>query len=216
MKRARSSERKTPYDANINWEKASILFKQPLIRRQNNSSHPSVKNILHLLAGAGTVGLMFMFPGAAVGIGSLVLGERKYSRWRTKQVIYQLAKQQYIKVKEEDNGKTTVTIMRKGLAKALTYRLEDMQLAKPKKWDNKWRVIIFDIPEKYKKVRDIFRMRLRQLGLYQLQESVYVSPYKCFNEIEFLRELYGVAFTVRYLLVDKLEDDNFLRQHFEL
>ena len=100
--------------------------------------------------------------------------------------------------------------------RALTYQLDTMMVRKPKRWDKKWRVVIFDIPEKYRRVRDIFRSRLRQLSLYQLQESVYISPYPCFSEIEFLRELYGVSFTVSYLLVDRIEDDELLRSHFEL
>jgi len=59
-------------------------------------------------------------------------------------------------------------------------------------------------------------MRLRQLGLYQLQKSVFVSPYPCFDEIEFLRELYGERLSVQYLLVEKLEDDDWLRDRFQL
>ncbi len=57
---------------------------------------------------------------------------------------------------------------------------------------------------------------LRQLELYPLQKSVFVSPYPCFDEVEFLRELYGVAFTVRYLLVERIEKDEFLKQHFNV
>lgn len=215
MKRKKSSKAINLY-VNINWEKAALLFKQSFPKAKSNRLYPTAKEILHLLAGVGTVGLMFMFPGAGAGIGALVLGDRTYSRWRTKHIISQLAKQKFVKVKEHEDGKVTVTITKRGLVRALTYRLDDMQLVRPKKWDNKWRVVIFDIPEKYKKARDIFRIRLRQLGLYQLQESVYVSPYKCFNEVEFLRELYGIAFTVRYLLVEKMEDDSFLKQHFGL
>ena len=102
------------------------------------------------------------------------------------------------------------------MVKALTYRLDTLMITKPKRWDKKWRVVIFDIPIKYNRVRDIFRSRLVQMGMYQLQESVYIYPYSCFSEIEFLRELYGVPFTARYLLVEHIENDDFLKYHFEL
>ncbi len=206
--------RHTPY-AKIDWEKAQVLFQKPLPPAEKHS-YPAVKNLLHILAAAGTIGLIFAFPGAAPVLGSLILGNQSHDRWKTKQVLKRLAKQKFLKIKENNNNTVTVTITKQGMLRALTYNLESMRLERSKKWDKKWRVVIFDIPEKYKRVRDVFRQRLQQLGLYQLQDSVYVSPDKCFDEIEFLRELYGVAFTVQYLLVEKLENDSFLERHFEL
>ena len=208
-------KRHNPY-AKIDWEKAAVLFRQSLPKTDKARRYPEVKEILHVLAAAGTVGLMFVAPGAGAVVGSMLLGNNSYRSWRTRQLLERLAKQKYVSVEEKDNGKVTVKITKQGMIRAITYELESMRLEKLTKWDGKWRVIIFDIPEKSRHVRDVFRMRLRQLGLYRLQESVYVSPYPCFNEVEFLRELYGVAFTVRYLLVEKLEDDAFLKRHFQL
>lgn len=205
----------SPY-SNIDWEKASTLFQHSIPIQKSPSNYPSAKEILRVLAVAGAIGLVFAFPGAAPAIGTLVLGKQKYDRWQTKQVITRLHKQKYVKVEYLEKGKVQVKITKNGLVRALTYEIEKMNLNKPKRWDKKWRIVIFDIPETYKRVRDLFRMRLGQLGLYQLQESVYVSPIPCFDEIEFLRELYGIAFTVRYLLVENIEDDEFLKSHFQI
>lgn len=203
-----------PY-AHIDWEKAGKLFRQPILPSKK-SSFPPVKHILHTLAKVGAIGMIFAFPGAAPAIGSLILGENSYDRWKTKKILMQLKKQKFITVKENPDNTVTVKITNQGIVRALTYQLESMRLNKKKNWDKKWRLVIFDIPDKYRKIRDIFRMRLRQLNLYPLQESIYVSPYPCFNEIEFLRELYGIPFTVKYLLVEKIEDDGELIQHFNL
>jgi len=46
-----------------------------------------------------------------------------------------------------------------------------------KKWDKKWRVVIFDIEEKRKKQRDQLREKLKELGFGMIQESVWISPY---------------------------------------
>lgn len=201
--------------ANIDWDKANKLFRQPILSSEKHL-FPRAKELLHILAAVGTIGIVFAFPGAAPALGLLILGKNSYSRWRTKKVITQLKRQKFIAIKENKDNTVTVKITKNGMIRALTYKLDSMNLNKPKRWDRKWRAVIFDIPDKYKKVRDIFRMRLRQLSLYPLQESIYVSPYPCFNEIEFLRELYGIPFTVKYLLVEKIEDDRELRQHFEL
>lgn len=203
-----------PY-AHIDWEKASKLFQQPILSSKKHS-FPPVKEILHVLAAVGTIGMIFAFPGAAPAIGSLVLGENSYDRWKIRKIITRLKKQRFVTIKENSDNTITVTITRQGMVRALTYQLETMQLKKPKSWDKKWRVVIFDIPEKYKKIREIFRMRLRQLNLYLLQDSVFVSPYPCFNEVEFLRELYGIPSTVKYLLVEKLEDGQEIKEYFSL
>jgi len=218
MKKNIIKPRKKPHSpyAHINWEKASLLFKHSAGDDKNKRIYPSVKEMLRILTAAGAIGLAFAFPGAALGIGSIVLGKNSYSRWSIKKIADQLVRQKYVKVKENADGTTTLLITKRGMTKALTYQLDSMKLKESKYWDRKWRVVIFDIPEKYRYIRNIFRMRLVQLGLYKLQESVYVSPYKCFNEVEFLRELYGVGFTVRYLLVDKIENDSFLKQRFNL
>lgn len=208
-------QKTNPY-AHIDWEKAAVLFKRSKLASQTNKSLPPVREILRVLAAAGAVGLMFAFPGAAAGIAGLFPDERNYSRWGKRRTINRLVKQKYVKVVENSDGSTTIKITKGGMLRALTYQLDTLQLKKPKWWDRRWRVVIFDVPEKHRRLRDIFRMRLGQLGLYQLQESVYVSPYPCFNEIEFLRELYSVSFNVRYLLVEKIEDDASLRSHFEL
>lgn len=208
--------RKHPF-ANINWNKASELFKNLPQQEKVPGRYPQTKEILTILAAAGTVGLMFVFPPTVHLVAALVkLGSRDYTSWGMRNAINRLKRQKYVSVKEYKDGKVEVVITKQGMTRALSYQIEEMKLHKPKRWDKKWRVITFDVPEKYKRLRDIFRMRLVQLGLYQLQESVYVSPYRCFDEIEFLRELYGISFTVQYLLVENIENDSFLLSHFEL
>lgn len=204
------------YYAQIDWGKAKTIFEKPLVKPTSSSSYPSGRDILTILAKVGAIGLIFAFPGAASAIGSLVLGDKTYDRWRTKNIVSRLAKSKLIDIKYKDDGTVIAVITQKGMVRALSYKLETMQLIKPKYWDKKWRVVIFDIPEKLKSSREIFRMRLQQLGLYKLQDSVYVLPYKCFDEIEFLRQIYSIPDTVLYLLVDKLEGDDFLKNHFDL
>lgn len=216
IKKLKRNNKQRNIYADIDWEKAKVLFQRSLESRENRSRSLHVRDVLKVLAAAAGIGMIFLFPGAAPVIGTLILGGKNYGRWEVKRMVNRLEKQKYVEVEYLDDGKVRVKITKNGLVKALTYELDKMKLNKPKRWDRKWRLVIFDIPNKYKRARDIFRMRLQQLGLYQLQESDYISPYPCFNEIEFLRELYGVRFKVQYLLVERLEDDEFLKSHFGL
>lgn len=51
------------------------------------------------------------------------------------------------------------------------------------KWDGKWRVILFDIPQEMSRQRVALRRKLRWLGLSPLQKSVFVFPYPCAEEV---------------------------------
>jgi len=44
------------------------------------------------------------------------------------------------------------------------------------KWDGEWRIVVFDIPEKFKKIRRLLRRNLTVLGFVPWQKSVWVSP----------------------------------------
>lgn len=50
---------------------------------------------------------------------------------------------------------------------------------KPGVWDQKWRMVIFDVPDKRKGSRDVFRKKLLELGFEKVQESVYIYPFEC-------------------------------------
>jgi hypothetical protein len=198
--------------SDIDWEKAACVFEKGKTSQSKiTASFPSTKDVLNILAAVGTIGFLFACPKAA----SQMLGNNQYKRWKVKKVFSNLSRQKDIEVQEHEDGSQTVRITKQGMVKALRYKLDTMKL-QPRRWDGKWRVVLFDIPEKHKKIRDVFRMRLIQLSLYMLQDSVFASPYPCFDEIEFLRSLYHVQFNVIYVLADKIEDDTPLRQHFQL
>lgn len=96
------------------------------------------------------------------------------------------------------------------------WQFADFKLEKPKKWDGKWRVMIFDIPEKKKKVRDQIRYLFQEAGLERLQDSVWVYPYDCEDILTLLKTNLRVGKHVLYLIVDELENDRHLREVFGL
>ena len=68
-----------------------------------------------------------------------------------------------------------------------------------KKWDKKWRLVIFDLPEKESGKRNALRKKLTNLGFGQWQRSVYVSPYDFIADlIDFLKKknLLGFAWVL--------------------
>ena len=91
-----------------------------------------------------------------------------------------------------------------------------MLIPKPARWDRKWRIVIFDIPEYLKSTRDIMRARLKQIGMIELQKSVFVHPYPCEKEIEFLTEFYEVKPHVRLIIAESIDSEFHLKTKFKL
>ncbi len=103
-----------------------------------------------------------------------------------------------------------------GEKKLRQLELREYKLTRPKKWDKKWRVIIFDIPEKKKKVREQIRNLFVSAGFSRLQDSVWVYPYDCEDVIGLLKTDFGVGKDILYMIVDEIENDRHLREEFEL
>lgn len=90
------------------------------------------------------------------------------------------------------------------------------KINKPKKWDKKWRIVIFDIPERKKKVREEIRQILTRAGFKRLQDSVWVYPYDCEDVIGLLKMDFGIGRDLLYVIADQIENDKYLRQEFNL
>ncbi len=94
------------------------------------------------------------------------------------------------------------------------WELSNYSIKSHKKWDKKWRIIIFDIPEKKKGVRRQISVLFNQAGLYRLQDSVWVYPYDCEDIIGLLKTDYGVGKELLYIIAEEIENDRFLRSAF--
>ena len=104
----------------------------------------------------------------------------------------------------------------KGKQKALTYNLDEMKIKKPKHWDKKWRIVLFDVPEKARKIRDAFRYHLKQLGFYEFQKSVFIHPYDCKDEIDYLIEVYDARRFIRFVIADSIDNELHVKVRFKL
>ncbi len=104
----------------------------------------------------------------------------------------------------------------KGEKKLRQLELSEFKLKRPKKWDKKWRVLIFDIKEEKKVLREKVRKTLRTIGFYRLQDSVWVYPYDCENLITLLKADFKIGKELIYMIVDAIENDRFLKEMFDL
>ncbi len=204
----------------IDWEKAQKIFysdKEAILNRieREINRYPYVKEILLLLAGGLVISAALLMPGLHYAIPSSTWQGRGYKKYRLKETLKRLHKQKVVDVLETKDG-YIVKITKNGLTRALRYKLDEMNVKRKKSWDKKWRIVIFDIEEKKKKFRDELRKRLKQLRFYLLQESVYVHAFPCFDEVEFLRQIYEVPINTTYILAEKIESQENLEKYFQV
>lgn len=90
------------------------------------------------------------------------------------------------------------------------------RLTIPKKWDGRWRIVMFDIWEKRRTVRDRLRAVLQRLGFVKVQNSVWAFPYDCEEVITLVRTELRAGKGIAYMVADGIEGDKDLRIHFGL
>jgi len=110
-----------------------------------------------------------------------------------------------------------ISLSKEGKKLAGKYQIDDLVIPKPKKWDGRWRILIFDIPDKYKIKREALRGKLKELGLFQLQKSVWICPYNFQNEVEVLRDFFSLSRDeMQIVLAYAIENDGEARNFFKL
>ncbi len=179
-------------------------------RKKGNREHLQ-KLILQIVADVGMLGVSLVAPNVAKAMYKLGLVPKRRqneyvsssaSKLARRGLLFYDGKRYYMTPKGED-------LLRH-------WQFTDFKLERPKKWDKKWRVIIFDIPEKKRKIRDQIRTLFKSAGFYLLQDSVWVYPYDCEDVLTLLKSDLGVGKNILYLIVDELENDKRLRESFDL
>jgi len=126
-----------------------------------------------------------------------------------------LYKSKLLRKEECADGSFTFVLTDKGKIRAMNYHFEKMKIER-KDWDGKWRIVVFDIPEKIRRGRDILRDKLGRLGFFELQKSVFVFPYQCEDEINFIIEYFNLRRYVRFGVLEKIDNDLHLKKIFKL
>lgn len=110
------------------------------------------------------------------------------------------------KISKEGENLYNIELTEKGKLAALEYFLIKQLRIKNKKWDGKWRILIFDVPENFRKGRDALRWKIKKLGFYELQKSVFVIPYECKKEIDLVVDYFGLKAYVHYGILEIVDE----------
>ena len=87
---------------------------------------------------------------------------------------------------------------------------------KRKRWDRRWRIVMFDIAERRKSTRELLRRFMESYGFFRLQDSVWVYPYDCEDVIALAKAHFRIGADALYIIAEYIERDRHLREHFGL
>ena len=169
--------------------------------------------------------------GFGIGI-AVALGNRRTSYGMTKVLARQifglnkkpknlpyyfskLRKQKLIEVKEEDDF-CKLVLTENGQKIFLRFNYEELKIKEPRIWDGNFRVIVFDIPEKMRNARNSLREKMKELGCVKFNDSVWVYPYPCQREIDFIANYWKVGKYVHFILAKDITKRDQLEKVFSL
>lgn len=180
-------------------------------------------------ATAGKFLLMIVALGGVAFIGAAAPGlfraagryeiSRRYSKKQVYTAYNNLKRRKLIEILSEKDDHLRVQLTNTGKKRIREFLFDSLSIPKPKRWDKKWRIVIFDIPVNPKKLnyaRRSLREKIKELGFYRLQKSVWAHPYPCEDEILLVAEIFEVTKFVEIITAEKMLHEHKLRLYFDL
>lgn len=166
--------------------------------------------VLDVVKAAGLLSIVLVAPNTLQALKKLGILDMERRRESIRLTRLRLIRQGYLSVHGEGlvlTGKGEAELRRIG-----GYGQRNIH----SKWDGKWRVLIFDIPNHKRGLRDRLRQSLKSNGFERLQDSVWVYPHNCEDFVALLKSDLRIGKEMQYLVVDSIENDTSLRRIFGL
>ena len=166
-----------------------------------------------LLVGGGIVALA-MAPGLAMALKLIDPNPRKAVA-KIERALRNLSRDGDVEISYIGKEKR-YRITPSGTQKLAQLEFKEYQPSQFKKWDGKWRVVCFDIPETDKYTRTLFQTKLSDLGFYRLQNSVFVTPHNCKELIVLADKAFGLRSWVRVIVAETIDNEQHLLNFFKI
>ena len=187
--------------------------------RKNTRRQNIQKIVLASIKISGLMSFALLAPNALIVLKQFEGTSRKRRqnpKYVVNKSIDRLLDKGFITFEKTSRG-TFIRLTKRGEEKLRNFDLKKVTPhRKRKKWDKKWRIVIFDVPEKRKVIRNKLRMSLMGIGFLRLQNSVWVYPYDCEDLMMMLKADFKIGKDALYVIADKIENDAVVRRHFGL
>jgi len=171
--------------------------------------------ILETIKVAGVLSVALLAPNV---VQCLAMFHKKKPRYNTgyyvKNKIPRLVRKGLVTVAKGQDG-WMIFLTSKGEYTLNQYRISEKYQSRPVRWDRKWRMVIFDIPEKDRALRNYIRAELRSFGFEKWQDSVWVSAYDRQLSVDLMIAEFGLERRLRYFIVPSFDGDEDIQKMFQ-
>lgn len=191
--------------------------REEIVRKTKEAGIFAVKTILALAAIAGVLCVAAAAPNVFAAFGRLQGSRRGFFNEKNfKDGMRYLKNQGQITVKNKHPNQFEINLTDTGRKIILKSSFDRLKIDKKKPWDGIWRMVAFDIPNKHKWARDGFRRKLVSLGFYQLQKSLFIIPFECEAELEFIGNIYNVTNYLRFIKTQHISNAQEIKKYFSI
>lgn len=190
-----------------------------LTERQIELLKTSAHVILAVAAVAGLAAVAVMAPNVLQ-----IMGKSKYFKKSTREQkqkkitksFYYLKRAGFIEWKQEGKG-LMLMLTKKGREKLNVLNFQTLQVERQNRWDGRWWVVLADVPKESRRQEDLLRAKLKEMGFYPFQRSVWIYPHNPRTEVGIVSKFYQIKQFVTTMGVDKLEkpDEAVLLEFFK-
>lgn len=122
----------------------------------------------------------------------------------SEKILFELRRQSLVVV-AKNSGSVKFTLTPAGAYRLQKVYVDEIQIEKPKKWDGKWRVVTFDVPNTQSKNRLSFTKHISKLGFTMIQKSLWVYPYPCAPEINKITDYYNLTRYCSFFTITEID-----------
>jgi len=186
--------------------------KEAHVRRRRRN----IQNVVLATIGAtGIIATAMIAPNIFQALPRIT-GDSHRLTYRAKTAVGRLAQKGLVRFVERNGGRYA-EITEKG-RRLLFLEEEKVSMHKNRKrrWDKRYRIVMFDVPQYRRATRDRLRSYMKEYGLLRIQNSVWLYPYDCEELIALLKAELRIGKDVLYAVVESIENDGWIKKHFRL
>jgi len=174
------------------------------------------KDVFRWLMITGAVAIAATSPYFVTNLLTVRKKLNKYPKQKIRSAFYKFKKQGLINIRQE-NHQIYISLTDEGKKKAGWLQIDSLKIAKPQRWDKRWRMAMFDIAQTKKLSREALRGKLKEIGFRPFQKSIWIHPFNCEAEIELLRNFFNLSDKeLRLIIAENIGEDNEWRRLFKL
>lgn len=183
---------------------------------RNDNTSAIVDGILKLTVTSSALAAGLLIPNLLIGLEKPLekfwqhMDKRERER-ELRRVLSYMKTNQLIR----DDYKHGLQITDKGRKRLEKTNFDKLAIEPSQKWDQTWRLIIYDIPDTRKASRNALTAKLNRLGFYQLQRSAWLHPFSCRQVIEGVASHLQIDEYISYIETFAIDNQTVLIKKFK-